>query len=391
LSSVKVASCSVQGGEACFFLARDPSRGFRCSGCGKLVSTASFYRKIKIRDLSAFKLKSWLVLNKYRVRCTTCGLKAEALDFALPCSRCTIRFEELVARLCRMTSLKAVADLLDLDWKTVKNIDKRYLKERFAVPDYDNLTRIAIDEIASRKGHNYFTIILDLQSSRVVWVGKGRKEETLDRFFKELGPQKAKELLATAIDMWDPYIASIKEHSPYARIVFDKFHVLKMFSSVIDRTRNSEYRKASKKDKEVIKDTKYLLLKNRQNLKNTGKRDEKKDLRRLLRLNKNINLVYILKDDLKRLWDYTYPSCARRFLDSWIQRAKAAKIRALTAFAKTLNRYRYGLINHCYYPIDAGKLEGTNNKIKVIKRIAYGFHDDEYFMLKIKQACSGDT
>ena len=391
LSSVKVVSCSFEPGEARFFLARNSSVGFRCSCCGRPAQGASIYRKINLRDLPVFDRKSWLVLNKYRVHCTTCGLKAEALDFALPCSRCTIRFEELVARLCRMTSLKAVAEFLDLDWKTVKAIDKRYLEKQFAVPDYDNLTRIAIDEIASHKGHSYFTVILDLESSRVVWVGKGRKEETLDRFFKELGPQKTKELLATAIDMWDPYIASIREHSPYAKIVFDKFHVLNAYSRIIDKVRNSEYKKASKKDKEVIKDTKYLLLKNRQNLKNTGKRDERKDLRRLLRLNKNINLVYILKDDLKRLWDYTYPSCATRFLDSWIERAKAAKIRALTAFTKTLNRYRYGLINHCYYPIDAGKLEGTNNKIKVIKRIAYGFHDDEYFMLKIKQACSGYT
>jgi len=87
------------------------------------------------------------------------------------------------------------------------------------------------------------------------------------------------------------------------------------------------------------------------------------------------------------LWDYRYPGCARKFLDSWIQRAKAARIKPLTAFARTLENYWYGLINHCYYPIDTAKLEGMNNKIKVIKRIAYGFHDDDYFILKIKQAC----
>lgn len=389
LSNVKVVSCLVQNKEAHFILARDLSKGLCCSHCRKLVSRASLYRKIKLRDLPVFNHKSWLVLNKYRVHCITCGFKSEALDFALPFSRCTIRFEELAAMMCRITSVKQTAEFLNLDWKTVKGIDKRYLQKQFALPDYSSLTQIAIDEISSRKGHNYFTIVLDLNRTRVVWVGKGRKQETLDRFFKELGPLKAKELRATAIDMWDPYIASLRKHSPHARIVFDKFHVLKMFSSVIDRVRNNEYRKASKKDKEVIKDSKYLLLKNRQNLTKNQKRNEKKDLRRLLKLNKNINLVYILKADLKRLWNYRYPACAQKFLDSWIQIARAANIRSLTAFTKTLKRYSYGLINHCYYPIDTAKLEGMNNKIKVVKRIAYGFHDDEYFILKIKQACCG--
>ena len=391
LSSVKVVSCSVHESEVDIILARDSSNGFRCSGCGKFVKRASLYRKIRLRDLSVFKLKSRLVLNKYRVHCLACGFKAESLDFALSFSRCTIRFEDFVARLCRITSVKQVAELLDLDWKTVKNIDKRYLKERFSIPDYENLRLIAVDEISSRKGHNYFTVILDLDRTRVIWVGKGRKEETLDRFFKELGSHRSRNLEAVAIDMWDPYIASIKTYAEGIRIVFDKFHVLKNYSWVIDRVRNTEYRKASKKDKEVIRGTKYILLKNDRNLIRTDGKDEKKHLRTLLKLNRNLNLVYILKDDLMRLWRFKYPACARRFLSDWIQRADASGIRPLKAFAKTLNRYSYGLVNHCYYPINTAKLEGMNNKIKVVKRIAYGFHDDEYFMLKIKQACSGYT
>lgn len=391
LSSVKVISCCVHEDEVDIALSRDPSKGFYCSSCGSLATNASLWRKTRIRDLNVFRLKSYLVLHKYRVSCPTCGLRAEDLGFARPFSHCTVRFEELVAMMCRQTSLKEVAEFLGLDWKTVKDIDKRYLEKQFAVPGYDNLTRIAIDEISSRKGHNYFTIVLDLDRTRVVWVGRGRKKETLDRFFKELGPQKSRNLQAVAIDMWDPYIASINTYAPGISIVFDKFHVLKNYSWVIDRVRNSEYNKALKKDKEVIRGTKYLLLKNSENLIKNEEKDEKKDLRRLLKLNRNLNLVYILKDDLKRLWEYIYPACARRFLSDWIQRANASGIRPLKAFAKTLDRYSYGLINHCLYPIDTAKLEGMNNKIKVIKRKAYGFHDDQYFMLKIKQACSGYT
>jgi len=324
-------------------------------------------------------------LHKHRVNCPCCGVKVEKLDFADYYSRCTSRFEELVARLCRITSIKQVAELLELDWKTVKDIDKQYLEKEFAIPDYNNLRLLAIDEISSHKGHNYFTIMMNLEKTRVIWVGKGRAKETLDRFFKELGPEKAKKIKAIATDMWNPYIASITEHAPLAKIVFDKFHVIKDYSQVIDKVRNIEYKKAIQRDKEVIKGAKYLLLRNTEKLE----KDQRQQLKALLKLNEKINLVYILKDDLKRLWDYHYPKRAEDFLNSWIEKARASNIKPLSQFAKTLDRYRYGLINHCSYPIDTAKLEGMNNKIKVIKRIAYGFHDNDYFILKIKQACSG--
>jgi transposase len=341
-------------------------------------------RLVRIRDLSVFEFKTYLTIYKNRTNCDTCGVKVEKLDFVDPYSRCTKRFEELVAQLCQMTSLKQVAELLELDWKTVKDIDKKYLEKQFAIPDYEGLRLLAVDEIASHKGHNYFTIVMDLERTRVVWVGKDRSQETLDQFFKELGPERSKLIEAVACDMWDPYIASIKENAPGAKIVFDKFHVIKNYSKVIDKVRNIEFKKATQDKKEAIKGTKYLLLKNRDKLK----KDQKEQLESLLELNENINIAYILKDELKRLWNYKSVGWANHCLDSWISTALASEIRPIINFAQTLNKYRYGLINHCYYPIDSGKLEGMNNKIKVIKRIAYGFRDDDYFILKIKQGCS---
>lgn len=284
LSSVEVVSSAIQGNEAHIFLSRDTSAGFRCSGCGRVFERASLWKKRKIRDLSVFEFKSYLVLHKYRVSCPRCGFKVESIDFIEPFSRCTKRFEDLVARLCQITSVKQVAELLELDWKTVKEIDKKHLERQFAIPDYEGLSRIAIDEVASHKGHSYFTVVLDLQRTRVIWVGKDRSEETLDAFFKELGPERCKKLEAIAIDMWDPYLASIRKYAPQIKEVFDKFHVLNSYSRVIDKVRNIEYKRASKEEKEVIKGSKYLLLKNKENLKSTERRNEKRDLRQLLRL-----------------------------------------------------------------------------------------------------------
>ena len=380
LPSVKFNKCVKFNDYTAIYLKKIDETGYTCSCCGQISFWSWDSKETKIRDLSVFEFKTYLIINKYRTCCSTCGVKTEKLDFVEPYSRCTIRFEEYVARLCRITSVKQVAELLELDWKTVKNIDKKYLEKEFAVPNYDNLRLLAVDEIASRKGHHYFTVIMDLERTRVIWVGKDRTKETLNQFFKELGPERTKKIEAVGIDMWDPYIASIRENGLKSKIVFDKFHVIKNYSTVINKVRILEFHKASKEHKEAIKGTKYLLLKN----KDTLKKDKKEQLAALLKLNENINIAVILKDHLKKLWDYKSVGCANRCLDSWISTALASEIRPIVNFAQSLNRYRYGLINHCHYPINSGKLEGMNNKIKVIKRIAYGFHDDEYFILKIK-------
>jgi len=169
---------------------------------------------------------------------------------------------------------------------------------------------------------------------------------------------------------------------PRAKIVFDLFHVVANFSRVIDKVRNSEYRKADKADKAVYKGSRYLLLKNRENLKAY---EQRQHLKELLELNETINTVMILKDKLKDIWTYRSRAWAAKALDNWCALALSLNHRSVNAFARMLDRYRYGILNHCAYPISTGRLEGVNNKIKVIKRKAYGFHDLRYFTLKIYQ------
>jgi transposase len=157
------------------------------------------------------------------------------------------------------------------------------------------------------------------------------------------------------------------------------------FNRVIDKVRNSEYRKASEENKAVFKGAKYLLLKNRKNIRLKTQRAQ---LKQLLELNEVINTTMILKEQLKHIWSYRSRSWAGKAINHWCDLANSINNRSLNSFAKMLNRYRYGILNHCDYPIHTGKLEGVNNKIKVIKRKAYGFHDLRYFTLKIYQAFS---
>ncbi len=355
-----------------------------CQTCGNKASGVHSWTRRKIRDLNMATATVWVSCIYRKIFCPHCqGIRVENLGLFHPYLRVTIRLARYVYQLCRVMTVTEVARHLDLDWKTVKAIDKQYLERDFGKLDCEGLRILAVDEIALRKGHQYLTIVLDYETGRVVHVGKGRKAKTLIRFFNQLKPRQRKAIDAVVMDMWDPFIKAVKKKLPNAKIVFDLFHVVAAYGRLIDKIRNNEYRKASKKDKAILKGAKYLLLKNR---KNVRRRSHRRPLRKLLKINEMINTVMILKDKLKHIWSYRSRAWAVKALNEWCQLARSTNDKLLTKFADMLDRHRYGIINHCDFPIHTGKIEGVNNKIKVIKRKAYGFHDLRYFTLKIYQA-----
>lgn len=167
---------------------------------------------------------------------------------------------------------------------------------------------------------------------------------------------------------------------PHARLVFDFFHVVSSFNKIIDKVRNQEYRKVSEEDKKIIKGSRYLLLKNYDNLKN----EQKPRLSELLSINQKIFEVYLLKDELKRIWQTDDREEASQILESWYQATYETELTPVIKFAEMLKRYKEGIISYCDFPISTGKLEGINNKIKLIKRKAYGHFDTDYFTIKVK-------
>lgn len=353
-----------------------------CHNCKRRSNSIHSYHERMVRDMNIFEAKTFIQYSYRKIRCLYCGVVVEDLGLVDPTVRITKRLANYILDLCKFMTIKEIAKHLILDWKTVKDIHKRYLQARFSHDDVGYPRLLAVDEISLKKRHHYLTVIINWETGRVLWVGEGRKYETLKGFFDSLTEGQRKAIEAVAIDMWDPYIKAVKEYCPGAAIVFDQFHVVSAFGKVIDKVRNAEYRRATKEGKEVIKGSKYLLLKNRENLL----KEEKPKLKSLLSLNESLSVVYILKDYLKRLWQYKYAKCAEKFLEYWCHLAEESKIRPVVAFAKTLKRYAYGIINHCRFPIHTSRMEGINNKIKVIKRKAYGFHDVEYFSLIIKSA-----
>jgi len=323
-----------------------------------------------------------------KVWCDHCGgVRVEQLEFADASQRLTHRLAAYAAELCRKgLSVTSVAEHLDLDPKTVKAIDKAALQAEFGETRYGDLRRLAIDEIALKKGQNdYMTVVLDYDTGRVVWMGLGHGAATLDGFFSEMPAEVRAGIQAVAIDMWDAYIKAIKQWCPNADIVFDLFHVVRAFNRVIDDIRNEEFRNADHEGRSTLRGSKYLFLKNWGNLP----RPQQIRLNEILAINERLSTLYWLKDLLRHIWDYHRPAWAGKMIDEWCSVALQDGHRKLATFAGCLERYRYGILNHCRHPIHTSRIEGVNNKIKVIKRVAYGFHDPEYFALKVKQAFPG--
>ncbi|MCP4576541.1 MAG: ISL3 family transposase [Deltaproteobacteria bacterium] len=372
-------------GDAAWIIA-EPDERFRpvCHACGSPAKGIHSTVKRVVRDLNLCAAKVWINFGYRKVYCSRCqGVRVEDLDFFDPYQRVTKRLARYIHDLCKMLTVTETAKHVGLDWKTVKNIDKAFLEKEFGATDYDNLRILAVDEIAIQKGHKYMTVVLDYETGRVVWLGKDRKADTLRAFFKGMTQEQKEALEAIAMDMWNPFIKAVREEVPHVKIVFDFFHVVHAFNLVIDKVRVAERKEAEKSELEVYKGARYLLLKNRENIRSAEARAH---LQRLLDMNETLSKVMILKDCLKRIWHYNKRGWAQKRLDEWCALARTMDNPDVLKFADMLERRSDGILNHCEYPIHTSKLEGVNNKIKVIKRKAYGFHDDRYFSLKVIQA-----
>jgi transposase len=272
-----------------------------------------------------------------------------------------------------------VAQHTGLHWATVKAIDRRRLRKNLpSASDLRRLRYLGIDEVSLKKRHKYLTTVVDLATGRVVYVGEGRSERSLVPFFKKLRRLEVP-LKAVTLDMWRPYVRAIKTHFPQTALVYDTFHILADYSRMLDALRTQEYNKLTGPMRKVIKGTRFLLLRGQEKLSIPAK----EKLQQLLQINRNLFIAYVLKEELRRLWRFESREEAERFFFDWIRKAMNSGIRKLVKFATRLLRHAEGILNYFRYPISTAMVEGINNKIKVIKRKAYGYRDVEYFKLKI--------
>jgi transposase len=378
-------------------------RASRCRRCGTPVEAVHDVTERRVRDLPLMAYDVWLVFPQRRLRCPRCGPTVEAIPWLDRYQRLTKRLAETLARLAQMMPLSRVAALYHVSWDTVKEIDKRGLAARLGpleASDFSTVRHLVIDEFALHRGHRYATLVVDAETKRVLWVHRGREADALTGFFTALGPAGCARIEAVAIDLARPFVKAVRTHCPHAAIVYDLFHALACYTAqVLNRVRMDEANRIARPDRHhqrehvtklrrslTGKGVRWLLLRDRANLRSE---EERVQLDELLAANRALFIVYVLKEDFREMWRETDPGMVRLRWEGWLARARQSGIAALMRFADRLALKLEYIVNHADYPLHTSVVEGINNKIKVMKRMAYGYRDEEYFFLKIRAAFPG--
>ena len=337
-----------------------------------------------MRDLDAGASRIYLAFEYRRVACPRCNaVKRETLSMLARSARFTQRFEDRIGQLCREMTIKRVAELNHLSWDQVWRMEKGYMRRLLEQhPPSEQLRAIGVDEVSIRKGHTYAVVVADLDQRRPIWLdGQGRTEQDLKRFFDAMGPERCRTIEIAVMDMWKPFGKATRTQAPNARIVYDKFHIMRHLSDALDQVRRSEYKRVNEKERKFIKGQRYTLLSHKANLDTEGLRG----LRMLLKANKRLHKAYLLKESFGQLWDYNHPAWARKFFENWKSQLRWQRLKPFEKFSEMIERHWDGIVSYCHpdHKVSLGFMEGLNNKIRVIQRRAYGIKDQEYLMLKV--------
>ena len=368
--------------EGVFFLRMEaPASCYRCPQCGSRDVTR---RGLVDRVVHAPPIgmdRTTLFIKSPRLECKNCKQVLNAvLPNVEPHSRHTKSFARLAIDLRKMMTISDVARYLGVSDTMIRGIDKKYLQKHFGKPRLRDLAVIAIDEIYVGRQQKFLTIVIDWETGAIVFVGKGKGTEALKPFWKRLRSSRAR-IVAVATDMSSAYFSAAMTNLPKAKHVFDRFHIVKLMNDKLTELRRTLQNEAEGLGKKIFKGLRWLLLKNWDNLDES--KNERTRLEEALALNRSLSIAYYLKDDLSQIWQQLDKATARRFLTDWCKRADASGIKVLQTMAKTLQTHREGILNWYDYPISSGPIEGINNKIGALQRMAYGYRDPDYFKYKL--------
>ncbi|PIY60066.1 ISL3 family transposase [Candidatus Woesearchaeota archaeon CG_4_10_14_0_8_um_filter_47_5] len=332
-----------------------------CPTCGKHCRNVETEYERTVRDLDLAQRQCYLLFKQKKLRCS-CGYRGlEKLDFVSKSRRVTTRMETYVVSLAEKMSLKEVAEIVRLDWKTIKNINREYIRSLLPNILRLDIKRIAIDEIAIMKGHKYFTIIRDYDTGVAIKILFGRTYEETAKALASLGQEKLAKILYASLDMWDPYIRAIKEQCPNAELVFDKFHVVKKVNEALDSVRKKEFANAEPDERINMKHKRFVILKREENLN----QKQKEELNMLMQSNEKLYKAYLLKEQVLSIFDdktSTFAQIIERF-DAWFSNILSNEMKEFYAVVDTIRHYFYGILNYFRYGMTNAIAEGFNTKV----------------------------
>ena len=344
-----------------------------CCGYDKTSLKGSKTRKLRMAPLG--NKQAFLRIILHRLRCL---IWWPPMPFAHPKKRVTLSFERYVIELMLFATIEHVAKFLKVSWSLIKNIHKSHLQNEYQNPDLKSIRYIGVDEFSIRKGHNYMTIFINLETGEILHAIEGKSMASVTPFILRL-KEEALQLKAIAMDMNAAYASVTKEHLPGVDVVFDRFHVVALLNTAIDEIRRDQQARCNTAGLKVIKGMRFLLLSNYEKISPK----KQKSLECLLEVNQPIAIAHAMKEQIRLFWTKQSLEEGTKFLAWWIMDAVESGIAELRKAGKTLLRNWKGLVTYFKHPITNAKTEGINNKIKTLKRQAYGFRDIEYFKLRL--------
>ncbi len=324
------------------------------------------------RHLDFFQHQAYLTARVPRSNCPKCGVKQVAVPWARPDSGFTLLFEALVLQMAREMPVSAAAGLASISPNTIWRMLDHYVGQAVRQQDITGVTAVGIDECSKQKGQKYITTFCDLDKSRVIYVADGRESKTVDEFAghiesKGLAPEKITQVCA---DMWPAYLSGVEKNLPDASVTYDRYHVMTYVNKAVDEVRRQEAKANS-----VLKDTRYLWLKNPENL--TEKQRIK--LKSIKEQDLETVRAYSIRLAIQKLWEFDNLKAAREYLDRCLSWASHSKLKPMVELAQFIRRHEDGILRSLRSRITNGIVEGINSKIKTALKRAYGFKSFDYY------------
>ena len=361
-------------------------RKLTCPECGTQVRGRFEEKKRCWRHLGIWGHRTYLEGPIRRLRCPECcAVQTEEVPWARPGSWFTRTFEDAVGLLAQQLSRTAVAELTGISWRTVGSIAKRLVEENLDEDRFENLRRIGVDEISYRKHHNYLTVVVDHDRDRVIWVGVGKGGDTLAEFFHELGPERAGRLELASIDMSAGYEKALRAYAPQAKIVFDRFHVAKLANEALTEVRREEANKLAPYERAALKGTRWILLKRRERLD----AEQEATLAAIKHTNAPVYRASLLKESFLDIFTSRDRPTATRRLRDWLAWACRSRLRSFVRLGRTVRKHLDGILAFIDSGLTNARLEGMNNKIRLLSHRAFGFHSAAPLIATIYLCCGG--
>jgi transposase len=352
-----------------------------CTHCASLSTTVHQEESRCIRHLDVWGKKTFLHFLARRFKCDQCGrIFAEELPFVDSHRRQSTALEMHVYQSCLAGTCKAVAEREGLSQSTVKDILNRFAALKANSADFHMTRVLGIDEISLKKRHKQFVLVIsDIERKCILAFLPDREKKSLENWIETLSPQRRNSIRFVSIDMWAPYYQAVQSKLAHAKVVVDRFHVMKQLNTRLSQLRTKYQKESTPEIRQILKGSRWILVRNRSELSSM----QEEHLNKILNMSPELRILYLLKEEFRTIFEKIHcRDKAARFVDAWIVKAKLTGDKYLNKFVVTFKNWREEILNYFIERITNGFVEGLNNALRMIIRTAFGYRNFLNFKLR---------